>query len=85
MLLVRHQVVDHEFEFTKEIKDKEKIVEFENLFNEVNFSSSEWNEERYPDMLVQINHKEGYFTHAFHIWINGDEGIVLIWTSEENR
>ncbi|NOH15464.1 hypothetical protein [Clostridium cochlearium] len=37
------------------------------------------------DIIVQINHKEGYFTHAFHIWINGDEGIVLMWTLEEKQ
>ena len=85
VLLVGHQVSDLAFEFTKEIKDEEKIVEFENIFDQVNFSSNEWNEEKYPDMIVQINHKEGIFTHAFHIWINGDEGIALIWTSEEKE
>lgn len=31
VLLVRHQIDEHAFEFKKEIKDKEKIVEFENL------------------------------------------------------
>lgn len=81
VLLVGQQIDEHAFEFKKEIKDKEKIVEFENLFDQVNFSSNEWNEETYPDMIVQIDHKEGYFTHAFHIWIKGDEGVVLIWTS----
>lgn len=85
VLLVGHQVGNYEFEFTKEIKDKEKIAEFENLFEQVDFSSSEWNEEKYPDMIVQINHKEGYFTHTFHIWINGDEGIAIIWTSEDKE
>ncbi len=85
VLLVGHQVSDYSFEFTKEIKDEEKIAEFENLFDKVSFSSNEWNEETYPDMIVQINHKEGIFTHAFHIWINGDEGIALIWTSEEKK
>ncbi len=85
VLLVGHQVSDYSFEFTKEIKDEEKIVEFENLFDQVNFSSAEWNEETYPDMIVQINHKEGIFTHAFNIWINGYEGIALIRTSEDKE
>jgi hypothetical protein len=85
ILMVGHQVSDYTFEFTKEIKDEEKIAEFENLFAQVKFSGKIWNPETYPDMIVQINHKEGYFTHAFHIWINGDEGIVLIWTSEEKE
>lgn len=85
VLLVGHQISDQAFEFIKEIKDKKKIAEFENLFDQVNFSSGEWDVETYPDMVVQINHKEGYFTHAFHIWINGDEGIALIWTLEEKE
>ena len=85
VLVVGHQIGDHEFEFTKEIKDKEKIVEFEKLFDQVDFSSGEWNEETYPDMIVQINHKDGYFTHPFHIWINGDEGIALIGTLEDKK
>lgn len=34
-------------------------------------------------MVVQINHKEGISTHAFHIWFRGEEGIVEIWTVEE--
>lgn len=56
------------------VLSQEKIAEFENLFNEVNFLSNEWHEEIYHDMIVQINHKEVYFTHAFHIWINGKTG-----------
>jgi len=35
-------------------------------------------------MVVQINHKEGIFTHAFKIWFNGEEGIAKIHTTEEN-
>ena len=53
---------------------EEKIAEFENFFSEVNFLSDQWHEEIYPDMIVQINHKEAYFTHVFHIWINEKTG-----------
>ncbi|MEL5864855.1 hypothetical protein [Clostridium cochlearium] len=85
VLVVGHQISNDAFEFTKEIKNKEKIDEFENLFDQINFSTGEWHAETYPDMIVQINHKEGYFTHAFHIWSNGDEGIALMWTLEEKQ
>lgn len=45
VLVVGHYISDHAFEFTKEIKDEEKIAEFENLFDQVKFSSSEWDED----------------------------------------
>ncbi|MFB1051990.1 hypothetical protein [Paraliobacillus sp. JSM ZJ581] len=42
VLHVGHSVSKYEFEFTKEIKDKKKISEFEQLFEEVVFSTEEW-------------------------------------------
>lgn len=83
VLLVGHQLSDNSFEFPKEIKDQEKIEKFESLFDQVHFTTSEWNEETYPDVVVQINHKEGIFTHPFHIWIYDEEAIALISTDIE--
>ena len=78
ILVVGHQVSEYVFEFTKEIKDKDRIAEFENLFEEIVFSTEEWNEETYADIILQINHKEGIFTHPLEIWIDGDEATALI-------
>lgn len=78
VLVVGHQISEYAFEFTKEIRDKEKIEEFENLFEEMDFLTEEWNEGAYADIILQINHKEGIFTHPLRIWIIGDEATALI-------
>jgi len=84
VLLIGHQIDDTTIDFSKEIRDKEKIKEFESLFNEVEFLEGEWNNETpYPDMITQIRHKEGISTHWFEIWINDEECIVLISMSDE--
>ncbi|MCG1013285.1 MAG: hypothetical protein GX892_01680 [Thermoanaerobacteraceae bacterium] len=83
VLVVGHHISDHAFTFTKEIKDQKKIAEYENLFNQIKFSRGECDEDTYPDIILQINHKTGIFTHPLHIWMKGDEGIALIWTLEE--
>ena len=84
ILVVGHQISEMAFEFTKEIKDEEKIAEFENLFEEIVFSTEEWNEEAYADdIILQINHK-GFFTHPLRIWIDGDEATALITGDEDN-
>ncbi len=83
VLMVGHQIDEHTFEFTREIKVKEKIADFEKLFEQINFSEEELKEESYPDIVVQINHKSGIFTHAFKIWFSGEEGIAEIYTTEE--
>lgn len=83
VLIVGHQIDEHTFEFTREIKDKEKIADFENLFEQVSFWEEEKEKESYPDIIVQINHKRGISTHAFKIWFIGEEGIAEIYTTEE--
>jgi len=79
VLLVGHQIDDTAIDFSKEIKDKEKISEFENIFKEVKFLKGESNKETtYPDMITHIRHKEGIATHWFKIWINDEEGTAII-------
>lgn len=85
ILLAGHQISDYGFEFTKEIKDKEKISEYENLFEQIVFLSDEWNEEAYADIILRINHNKGIFTHPLEIWIDGDEATVLITGFNENN
>lgn len=85
ILVVGHQVSEYAFEFTKEIKDEEKIAEFENLFEEIDFSTEEWNAEAYADIILQINHKTGIFTHPLRIWIDGDEATALITGLDEDN
>lgn len=83
VLVVGHRVNDNVIDFNKEIKDKEKINEFENIFKEVDFSEELWNKETtYPDIITHIRHKEGIATHWFEIWINEEDGIVVIPMSE---
>lgn len=83
VLVVGHQVNDNVIDFSKQIKDKQKIIEFENIFKEVEFSEEEWNKETtYPDIITHIRHKEGIATHWFEIWINEEESIVVISMSE---
>ncbi|WP_217587652.1 hypothetical protein [Lentibacillus saliphilus] len=85
ILLVGHQISEYEFEFTKEIKDEQKVSEFEQLFEEIVFSTEEWHEETYADTIFQINHKEGIYTHSLKIWIDGEEAIMLKTHDRENK
>jgi len=78
ILVVGHQISEYAFEFTKEIKDEEKIAKFEDLFEEINFLDGEWNEDAYADIILQINHKQGIFTHPLRIWIDGDGATAII-------
>lgn len=83
VLFVGHRINDNVIDFSKQIKDKEKINEFENIFKEVEFSEEEWNKETtYPSIITHIRHKEGIATHWFEIWINEEEGIVVMPMSE---
>ena len=83
VLVVGHHISDHAFTFTKEIKDPKKIAEYEAFFYEIKFIPGEYDEARYADVIMQINHKSGIFTHPLHIWFKDDEGIAFMWTSEE--
>ena len=87
ILVVGHQISEYAFEFTKEIKDADKIAEFEDLFEEIVFTTEEWNEESYADIILQINHKKGIFTHPLRIYIdkNGDAALAIISGFNENN
>ena len=78
VLLVGHQVDNTTIDFSKEIRDKKKINQFENIFKEVKFLQDvKLKEENYPDMITNIRHKNGTSTHWFKIWVNEEESIVL--------
>ena len=78
ILVVGDRVDDYGIDFSKEIKDKEKINDFENLFEEVDFKEEWSGGKRESDMVTQIIHaKEGFITHWFEIWINEDEGLAV--------
>jgi len=85
VLVVLKQVDEHTMEITTEIKDKEKIADFENIFDEISFEKKEWEEKSYADLIVQINHKRGFFTHPLKIWFNGEEGTAQMYTVEDKE
>lgn len=87
ILVVGHQISELSFEFTKEIKDADKIAEFEDLFEEIVFTTEEWNEESYADIILQINHKKGIYTHPLRIYIgkNEDSALAIISGLSENN
>lgn len=85
VLVVGNQISEYSFQFTKEITDKEKISDFEKLFDEISFVEDDLKEESYPDLMVQINHKRGIWTHPLKIWFSGDEGIAQMYTIEQKR
>ena len=85
VLVVLKQVDEHTMEVTKEIKDKEKITDFENIFDEISFEQKEWEEESYADVIVQINHKKGIYTHPLKIWFNVEEGTAQMYTIEDKE
>lgn len=79
-LQVGSQVGEDVFQFTYEIKDKEKIVEYEKWFDNIEFSEEAEEEFRddYADIIVQIrNYKEGISTHPVSIWIDGNDITVI--------
>ena len=77
VLLVGTQINETSYQFTQEIKDKEKIAEFESWFDEIDFSKDIEIQEGYADMVLQIvHHKEGTSTHLVSLWINGNNITV---------
>lgn len=73
VLQVQTQINETSYQFTQEIKDKEKIAEFEKWFDEIDFSKDIEIQEEYADMILQIRHKEGVSTHPVSLWINGNK------------
>lgn len=79
-LQVGSQVGEDVYQFTYEIKDKEKIIEYEKWFDNIDFSEETEEEFRddYADIIVQIrNYKEGISTHPVSIWIDGNDITVI--------
>jgi hypothetical protein len=83
ILVAGNQIDAYSFQFTKEIRDKEKIADFEKLFDEIAFVEEPLEEASYPDLIVQINHKRGIWTHPLRIWFDGEEGIAQQYTIEK--
>lgn len=82
VLVAGNQISEYSFQFTKEIKDKVKIADFERIFDEITFVEEPLKETSYPDLIVQINHKRGIWTHPLKIWFDGEEGIAYMYTIE---
>jgi len=77
ILRIGQQVDETKIDFVKEIKDEEKIIEYENLIKELVFSTKEWDIEDYPDLNLHVMNKKGYITDVIYLWIGEDEGIVV--------
>ncbi|GEM02942.1 hypothetical protein SAMN05421839_1724 [Halolactibacillus halophilus] len=84
VLFVGQQIDEYQGEFTKEIKDKQKILEFENIFDDLNFVKEEWYPEKPADLIFRLDHKDGIFTHFYKVWIDDKEAIVLSAFDSEN-
>jgi len=76
-LRVGEQVDETKINFIKEIKDEEKISEYEDLLKELVFSTKELDIENYHDLSLHVMHKKGYITDVILLWIEKDEGIVV--------
>lgn len=85
VLVVGEQVSDIKIDFIKEIKNVEKIIKYENMYDQIHFSINEWDAETYPDVILTINHKGGYDTHYLNIWIDENGGIALIPNTSGNN
>lgn len=85
VLRVGTQVSEYTFQFSKEIKDKEKIIEYENWFDEIDFSEEVEKQDDYADIILQIDHKEGISTHHASLWINESNIIIVNGIGAESR
>lgn len=77
ILFIGHQIDEHRFDFTEEIKNEKKILKFEEIFDNLNFVTEEWYPEKSADLVFRIDHKDGTFTHFYKVWINDKEAIIL--------
>lgn len=85
-LQVGSQLSKSSYEFSEEIKDKEKIAEFENWFDKINFTEKIDEPEGYADIILQIRHyKEGTSTHPISIWLDGNESTVINGIGSKDR
>lgn len=85
-LQVGSQISESSYEFSEEIKDKEKIAEFENWFDKINFTEEIDEPVGYADIILQIRHyKEGTSTHPISIWLDEKESTVINGIGSEDR
>lgn len=85
-LQVGSQMSESSYEFSEEIKDKEKIAEFENWLDKINFTEEIDKPDGYADIILQIRHyKEGTSTHPISIWLDGNESTVINGIGSEDR
>ncbi|MGY0400416.1 hypothetical protein [Carnobacterium jeotgali] len=78
VLQVGSQISESSYDFSEEIKDQEKIAEFEKWFDKINFTEEISTPDRNADIIMQIIHyKEGIFTHPISIWVDENETIVM--------
>ncbi|MGX7394686.1 hypothetical protein [Carnobacterium mobile] len=86
ILQVGSQISESSYKFSEEIKDEEKIVEFENWFDRINFTEEIGEPDGYADIVLQIRHyKEGISTHPISIWVDEDEATVTNEIGSEDR
>lgn len=79
-LQVGTQVSEMTFQFTKEIKDKEKITAYETWFDEIEFSEEVegLDQDGDADIIVQVRrYKEGTSTHPVSVWVAEDNITVI--------
>ena len=77
ILEVGSQVDGSGYEFTKELKDKEKISEFEKWFDNIDFSSEIEEPIGYAEIIIIIrDHEQSIMTHPVSIWIDEDNSTV---------
>ncbi|MDR5659987.1 hypothetical protein RH915_10850 [Serpentinicella sp. ANB-PHB4] len=84
VLVVGAQTEEFSISTEREIRDQNKVAQYESLLEEIDFESSEWEPETYPDFVLMINYKEGYFVGFHHIWIEEQGGYLLLNGSNEN-
>ena len=77
-LQVGSQVGETSYKFSEEIKDKEKIAEFENRFDEITFTEGLDEPNGYADIIVQIRYYEdGTSTNPISVWFDENESTVV--------
>ena len=77
-LQVGSQVGETSYKFSEEIKDKEKIVEFENWFNKITFTEGLDEPNGYADIIVQIRcYEDGTSTNPISVWFDENESTVV--------
>ncbi|WP_414839598.1 hypothetical protein [Carnobacterium sp. TMP28] len=86
LIQVGSQVDETSYKFSREIKDKKKIAEFENWFDEIIFTEGLDEMNGYADIIVLIRHdNDGTFTNPISVWFDEDESTVANGIGSEGR